>query len=268
MFPKIGPIETYTIVYALSMILHLVLVLIACRRQRLSKRAGFLLSLTFTLGMTVGAKILYDVQHDGFAGWKYFDWRYIVLGGLWGGPLAYLAIVTPAVFLLARNRAIWLDLIAVTLVPPMIVAKIACFFNGCCFGLPTSMPWAVTFPEGAEAPAGIARHPTQFYEILVFIFIWLVFRWAKSQQSSGSLLLWFVFLYGLGRPLTEVFRQPEEARTVFIGPFTSSQLVCITAAIAAALGLISRRRRSGRRNQAVTTPPESGTPTDSHDHGA
>lgn len=244
MFPKIGPIETYTIVYALSMILLLVLVLIACRRQHLSKLAGFILSLTFTLGMTIGAKILYDMQHEGFAGWKYFDWRYIADGGIWGGPLAYLAIVTPAVFLWARNRAAWLDLIAVTLVPPMIVAKIACFFNGCCYGLPTLMPWSVTFPEGAEARAGIARHPTQLYEIMVLVVIMLLFRRLQSRPhhllplplrerdgvrvcipSNGSLLLWFVFLYGLGRPLTEVFRQPEEARTVFIGPFTSSQLV-------------------------------------------
>ena len=56
----------------------------------------------------------------------------------------------------------------------MIMAKVACFANGCCYGAVCSLPWAVTFPEGGTertAPAGLALHPTQLYEILMLAVI-------------------------------------------------------------------------------------------------
>jgi prolipoprotein diacylglyceryltransferase len=55
-------------------------------------------------------------------------------------------------------------------------------------------------------------------------------------------MAWFVMLYGFGRPLAEFFRAAEK-RTVVIGPFTLSEALCLTAALAASIVLIIANRR-------------------------
>jgi phosphatidylglycerol:prolipoprotein diacylglycerol transferase len=203
---------------------------------------GILLGLAFAFGMVVGAKILYDILQGAVVPANYLKPSHYLGGGLFGGPLAYLAIVTPAALLFARDRRRALDLIALTLPIPMIVAKVACFANGCCYGVRCDLPWAVTFPPGAVAPAGIPRHPTALYEIAVLLVILAIFVFPRPAthtrwRPAGSLLGWFVALYGLGRPLTEVFRGDDRGLPVF-GPFTPSQLLCLAAGVIATCTLL------------------------------
>jgi phosphatidylglycerol:prolipoprotein diacylglycerol transferase len=125
----------------------------------------------------------------------------------------------------------------------MILAKVACFVNGCCYGAPTSLPWALNFPEGAKAPPGIPRHPTQLYEIVVLIVIAFALQHLYRARWRGTLLLWFVMLYGLGRPATEWLRAAPE-RVPTVGPLTASQAVCMVAAVTCGIAL--SRSRAGR----------------------
>jgi phosphatidylglycerol:prolipoprotein diacylglycerol transferase len=174
---------------------------------------------------------------------NYFDPAYYMEPGMWGGPLVYLAIATAGTLLLARDRRSMLDIVVLTLPVPMILAKVACFVNGCCYGAVCSLPWAVSFPEGGTertAPAGVALHPTQLYEILVLAVIAVVFVALDRKRWRGTLPAWFVMLYGIGRPLTEFFRAPERLNAV-IGPLTLAQAVCLAAALVAGLALIAVR---------------------------
>ncbi len=57
------------------------------------------------------------------------------------------------------------------------------------------------------------------------------------------LVLWFVALYGLGRPLSEFFRAPAE-REPFIGTLTASQIVCLAAALTCLVALLVYQRRT------------------------
>jgi prolipoprotein diacylglyceryltransferase len=52
----------------------------------------------------------------------------------------------------------------------------------------------------------------------------------------GLLIFWFGFLYGLGRPLTEYFRVPNERRPSF-GFLTASQAVCLAGALVCVIAL-------------------------------
>jgi phosphatidylglycerol:prolipoprotein diacylglycerol transferase len=190
--------------------------------------------------MNTGARILYDILNNRFDWINYFDPAYYMKPGMWGGPLVYLAIATAGTLLLARDRRSMLDIVVLTLPVPMILAKVACFANGCCYGAVCSLPWAVTFPEGGTertAPAGVALHPTQLYEILVLAVIMVVLVALGRGRWRGTLLAWFVMLYGIGRSLTEFFRAPEKLNAV-IGPLTLSQAVCLAAALIAGLALI------------------------------
>jgi len=93
------------------------------------------------------------------------------------------------------------------------------------------MPWAITFPEGARgAPAGIPLHPTQIYEILIIVIIMIVFLIFRSEKWKGTKLLWFIVLYGLGRAATDLLRGDLD-NSVYVGPFTLSQLICLVAAV-------------------------------------
>ena len=92
------------------------------------------------------------------------------------------------------------------------------------------MPWAITFPEGsAGAPAGVPLHPVEIYEVLVVLCIVVVFRILRHEWGSGTMLPWFLILYGLGRAAVELWRGDVEHHLYF-GPLTLSQLICLVAA--------------------------------------
>jgi phosphatidylglycerol---prolipoprotein diacylglyceryl transferase len=81
-----------------------------------------------------------------------------IVGGLVGGLIAVEAI--------KRLRAIHVatgDLLALPLVVGIAIGRIGCFLSGVedeSYGTATRLPWAVNFGDG------IARHPTQLYEII------------------------------------------------------------------------------------------------------
>ena len=240
MWPTIGPLRTYIPLYVLSMAAHFIVSFWLCRRYGLRKRVAVFLGSAYLLGMTLGARILYDVLNHRFDWRNYLDIKYHFSEGLWGGPLAFLALTVPLAIVFATDRRRMLDVIALSLPIPMIIAKVACFLNGCCYGALTHLPWGLVYAEAAEAPADGGRHPTQFYEILVLIVILIVFAALDRRRWKGTLLAWFVLFYGIGRPLTEMFRDAAE-RTPWIGPFTSSQVTCLAAAVLSGAILLAWR---------------------------
>ena len=245
MWPMIGGLKTYTFVYIFSMFVYFALALFYCRRMGFARKVGVALSGCYVFGMAVGARILYDVLNHRFDGHNYLDLHYYFTDGLWGGPLAYLAVAVTGVALFGRNRAKLFDLVVLTLPIPMILAKVACFVNGCCYGTPSDVPWALSFPVGGDAPPGVPRHPTQLYEIIVLTVIAFALQGLRRARQDGALLLWFVVLYGLGRPLTEWFRAPRD-HVPSVGGFTASQAACTAAALIAAVMLLALRdRRAG-----------------------
>jgi len=155
MWPRIGPVATYGLLYLVGITLHFVLSWRIAKRHKLPRRVWLTVSICYMFAMVVGAKLLYDVRHsqlDLSALWQAKHW---LGGGLWGGLLAYFALAVPAVMLLAAHRPVALDLVAQSIPIPWIAAKLGCFLNGCCHGRPCSLPWAVTFPPGARtAPPG------------------------------------------------------------------------------------------------------------------
>ena len=243
MLREINGVLTYAIVYTISMVLFLLFALWLCRRREIPLKSGFALGFCYIWSMNTGARILYDILNDRFDWVNYFDPGYYMKPGMWGGPMVYLAIATMGTLLLARDRQSTLDIVVLALPVPMILAKVACLANGCCYGAASSLPWAIAFPEGGTertAPAGVDLHPTQIYEILVLVIIMVIFVVLDRERWRGTLLGWFVMLYGVGRPLTELFRAPERLNAV-IGPLTLSQAVCLAAALVAGLALVAVR---------------------------
>ncbi|HPC95950.1 MAG TPA: prolipoprotein diacylglyceryl transferase [Sedimentisphaerales bacterium] len=77
---------------------------------------------------------------------------------IWKGGLELLGGVLLAIvviFLYIRHHKLplrhYLDALAVGLMLALVFGRIGCFLNGCCYGKPTDLPWAVRFPYGSFA---------------------------------------------------------------------------------------------------------------------
>ena len=242
MWPRLGPLPTFGVLYSVSILSHFLIGYLIARRLRLRHRIWIVAGICYMVGMTIGAKALYDIHNGQFDLRALFSNSHYFKGGLWGGLLAYLVLAVPLVLILAKRRWEALDLVGLSIPIPWIFVKLACLFNGCCYGKRCSMPWAIIFPEGAAgAPAGIPLHPTQIYEILVVMCIFVVFKFLKYQRWRGTMLLWFLFLYGTGRAVTEFFRGDVEHH-FYISGLTLSQIICFISAGVSIIPLLLRRR--------------------------
>lgn len=86
----------------------------------------------------------------------------------------------------------------------LVFGRIGCFLNGCCYGKPSSLPWAVIFPRAGDFP----RHPTQIYEssLDLVVFLILLYLWKKNRYR-GEVFCGFILLYGLVRFTVEFWRE-------------------------------------------------------------
>lgn len=113
------------------------------------------------------------------------------------------------------------DAFALALPVGMAVMRLGCLFGGCCFGKPTTLPWAITYPPGSLAavvhqmrglvlPGGSALpvHPVQLYEIgLLAIIVFALLRARRTLKQPGSLFLLYLVLHGWSRFLIEFARE-------------------------------------------------------------
>jgi len=95
------------------------------------------------------------------------------------------------------------DSFALPLAVALAIGRLGCFFNGCCFGIPTQMPWGVNFfGDGL-------RHPTQLYEVGFHAFMAVVlWRMAARDALATHRLQFYLIFYCIYRFATE-FLRPE-----------------------------------------------------------
>lgn len=248
MWPFLWSTPTYGIAYFSAMIVYAVLVWRLARWDRLPPRIWIALAVSYTLTMSIGARLLYDALHGhAISVTTLCTKAFYTSGGLWGGPLLHLGLAAMLILVLTRRRSAAFDLVALSMPLPLAVSKLACFCHGCCFGRPCGWPWAVSFPQGPVAPMGIPLHPTQLYDVAVLLIAFaLLLRFRRGMRWSGLLLPWFLVLQGMGRFLTEFWRGDYDHRLVS-GPFSESQILCLASALAGAVIICyvdTRRRRA------------------------
>jgi phosphatidylglycerol:prolipoprotein diacylglycerol transferase len=93
------------------------------------------------------------------------------------------------------------DLVAPGIILAQAVGRVGCTINGCCYGLPTSLPWGIVYtnPE-SYAPLGVAVHPTQIYEIVFCLIVFAVLLRLRGHfKPDGSLFLIYLSIYSLWR---------------------------------------------------------------------
>ena len=145
------------------------------------------------LGGAVGSKVLAWLEDPAALQAQWTDPAFLMAGKtVVGGLLGGLVAVEVAKALLGERRSTG-DLFAVPLAIGMAIGRIGCFLTGLSdhtYGLETTLPWGVDFGDG------VARHPTQVYELvfLVALAAWLV-RLGARRPRRGDVFKAFMVAY-------------------------------------------------------------------------
>lgn len=161
-------------------------------------------------GVIVGARTLYVATYwrESFAG---APWWHVF--AFWHGGLVFhggLVGASVAAVLFARRRQVPLWKLADTLAPSIalghVLGRFGCFLNGCCYGRPTDLPWAVHFPADHDT-RGFGVHPTQLYEALLDFALYLGLAWLyRRKRFDGQVFAAYLIAYAGLRSFVELFR--------------------------------------------------------------
>jgi phosphatidylglycerol:prolipoprotein diacylglycerol transferase len=152
---------------------------------------------------------------------------YVWNGGfIWyGGVLA--ALPSAAIWCWIRNQSFlfWADFFAPILAFGYGAGRVACFFNGCCYGKICSYPWAVR-----------SRHPTQLYMMIYeLIVMGVLIRLRRRDLTRGTIFFLWLGLHGCGRLWVEFFRDDFRGPPIF--GFSISTLISLLLITIAIFGL-------------------------------
>jgi phosphatidylglycerol:prolipoprotein diacylglycerol transferase len=214
----------------------------ARRRGRATEGMGYV-ALAGLCGGVLGAKVTEWFLAGGAALAAHplavFDPR---LGGraLLGGVLAGWGTVEIAKRRLGIRRSTG-DLFALALPAGEAVGRIGCFCNGCCYGVPARVAWAV-YQHDAW------RHPAQLYSAAFALALFGVL-WALRDRMprEGDLFRLYLALFGGGRFLLEFLRERE----IIFGGLSLAQWLCLELTVMGALALILSDRRTPRQALGV-----------------
>lgn len=126
-----------------------------------------------------------------------------------------------------------MDTVAAAVPLGHVIGRLGCFAAGCCYGKPTSVPWAVTFTNPIAArlagtPLGVHVHPTQLYEASVEFINFLILVWlGKRQRFAGQIIGSYFILYGFERGTIEFFRGDPGRTMLFNGAVSLMQVVSV-----------------------------------------
>ncbi|HLY40731.1 MAG TPA: prolipoprotein diacylglyceryl transferase [Terracidiphilus sp.] len=108
------------------------------------------------------------------------------------------------------------------------VGRIGCFLSGDgCYGLPTNLPWGMSFPNGIE-PTFVRVHPTPLYELAAGLLIgWWLWTRGKKARPTGWILGEYLLLTGTARFLVEFIRRNPKV----LWGLSNAQLASLGSAI-------------------------------------
>jgi phosphatidylglycerol:prolipoprotein diacylglycerol transferase len=210
-----------------------------------------------------------------------------VIGGLVGAKLWYVLLTRDPDALFRRGGFVWyggfLGAVAAILlngwrrhVPPRFtmeicaaplslgyaLGRVGCFLVNDDYGIPSSLPWAMKFPNGlppttvdnlqrmgVHFPLGtdpnqlVAVQPTELYETAaMFLIFWWLWRRRDHGHATGWLFACYLVAGGLERFLVEFVRAKDDR---LLASFTLAQATSVALMIAGAVLLYLWRKPAG-----------------------
>ena len=259
MFPEVFRIggfflPTYGLLVAIAFLAALWVAGRLAAKAGLHKETVLNLGIYCALAGIVGAKLLMIVLDPTVRG----NWREIfslstlqAAGIFYGGFVAALATAFAYMWRNGLPALKTADAFAPGLALGHAIGRLGCFSAGCCWGVPTHLPWAVTFtnPRANElvgVPLGVPLHPTQLYEslgeLIIFAALYLGFL---RPHRDGSIVSLYLVLYGLLRFGVEFVRFHDQQSNPLTGPFSTEQWISLAlVALGLCYWLFARNRQA------------------------
>jgi len=233
----IGPLtlHTYGVLLALAFLAGLWVVSREAKKAGLDATVITDMAVYVLIGGLVGAKLLlllvewsYYAKHPGE-----------ILGLLQSGGVFYGGLLGafPVAWWFARRHHLdgWktADVLAPGVAIGQAICRLGCFAAGCCYGLETNVPWAVTFRDvyaAQQVGTNIDKplHPTQLYESAATLAIFIFLRWLSGRKRfDGQVTLAYIFLYAVARFVIEFYRGDIARGMVLGGWLSTSQFIAI-----------------------------------------
>lgn len=185
------------------------------------------------LGIVIGGRLGYCL----FYAWDEVLRRPWSIFEVWHGGMAShggIAGLIIAVWVFARRRGldplVFTDVAAATGPIGIALGRLANFVNGELWGRPTTVPWAVIFPDAPLVDgSNVPRHPSQLYAAaleggLVFV----VAQWVQARHQRPGLTTAAVCVtYGVVRIIDELWRSPDVGQPVYFGWLTKGQALSL-----------------------------------------
>ena len=223
------------------------------------KAAGYDADTILALGLEVflwgivGARLFHVIEyHDRFfpPGRPLLEGIPGALNVAAGGLTVFGSIPTAALaaWRFAARRGLSLPRLADCIAPGLLlglaIGRLGCFLNGCCYGGPCDLPWAVRFPPesppwldqlaggllqpipGKPLPRSLPIHPAQVYAAIdAALLALLAVAFTPLARRDGAVFALVLTLHPVSRFLLEMIRvdEPPALGT----PFSISQLVSL-----------------------------------------
>jgi phosphatidylglycerol:prolipoprotein diacylglycerol transferase len=229
-----------------------------------SKKYGFLrqdvlfASFFGCIGLFIGAKLLYilimlpqlikNLEQLSAA-------PDLILAFFLGGFVFYGGLLGAVIGIFIYCRLFRLDFLPMLdhLIPsiPIIHAfgRLGCFFAGCCYGIPYSGVFAVSFHNAISAPDNIQLFPVQLTESVINITAGiLLLIYAARPRRCGKVAGIYLLYYAIMRFILEFFRG-DIARGQLLGLSTSQWISLLLIPCGIALLLYTKYTKENNRNK-------------------
>ncbi len=244
------PVYSYGVLLALAYLAGLQMAVVRGRRQGLDATRLMDLGIYLIIAALVGAKLMLVLVDFNYFRTQPRELLSLVrAGGVFYGGL--LAALGATVFLVRRYQLpLWTttDLFAPGIALGHVIGRLGCLLAGCCYGKPTSVPWAITFTDPVASmnvgtPLGVPLHPTQLYDAgaELVILIYLLTTERMGRPFPGRTFWQYMVLYGVSRFIIEFYRGDD--RGMLFG-FSTSQIVSMIIVPVAILMLVRLRARA------------------------
>lgn len=250
---SIGVFEVrwYGIMVVLAVVAVIAISLREAKRVGLAEEQIYSVGLWAIIGGIIVSRLLHVIDK-----WGYYMANPVQIVGfqgltVYGAVLgALLAIL---IYCWVKRISFWQmgDVVAPGAILGQAIGRIGCLLNGCCYGLPTSLPWGVVYTNpGSYCPLGEPFQPTQIYHLIWnltgFGILWSLRCRLKPQ---GSLFLLYLALYAAGDLSIRFVRAGEP----FLFGLQQAQLIGIVILVVTVPWLVIRMWRA--RAQAVVAQP-------------
>ena len=187
--------------------------------------------LTFLIiGIIVGGRLGYVI----FYNFNFYINNLLDILKIWEGGMSFhgglIGIIIASILFARKNgQDYFLYLDQVSLVAPIGIffGRLSNFINSELYGIPTEVPWAVTFIQIDN----LSRHPSQLYEAIsegiILFLILLYFRNKNFLNKPGLISGLFLIFYSIFRFFVEFLRVPDQQLGYLILNLTMGQIISI-----------------------------------------